>query len=70
VGVSEWFGKLEVAGFGRHGGVRYVAFSPSAPVDIVVPQLDHPPTRIIDLFVPYSEESMSVARSRVKQEGA
>ncbi len=52
VAVSEWYGRLEEPGFGGGGGVRYVAFV-GEPVNVRVPQLDHPPTRIIDVFVPW-----------------
>jgi hypothetical protein len=52
VAVAEWYGRLEEPGFGRGGGVRYVSFL-GEPVHVRVPQLDHPPTRIVDLFVPW-----------------
>jgi hypothetical protein len=53
VAVSEFFGRLEepeVAASGRGGGVRCIGLARA--VDVPAPELDDPPTRVLDFFVP------------------
>jgi hypothetical protein len=52
VDVTSWFGKLDAPGFGWGGGIRFLAVPPYESADVRIPQLDHPPTRIIDLLIP------------------